>query len=96
MFTKSLALEFGRYNIDVNAIAPGGIQTPGAQSQAETIVKATGMTPEQMPKGLVSRISPGRMGEPDDIAKSALFVAGAAADYLTGSVLVVDGGYLLS
>ena len=44
----------------------------------------------------MSRIPLGRMGEPDDIAKAALFLASAAADYMTGSLLVVDGGYLLS
>lgn len=96
MLTQSLALEFGRYNIKVNAIAPGGIQTPGAKLQAENIIKPTGMTPEQMSKGFVSRIPLGRMGEPDDIAKAVLFLASAAADHLTGSLLVVDGGYLLS
>ncbi len=96
MLTKSLALEFGRHKINVNAIAPGGIQTPGAQSQAATIIKATGMSPEEMSKGFVSRIPLGHMGEPDDIAKVVLFLASAAADYMTGSVLVVDGGYLLS
>ncbi|MBI5032150.1 MAG: SDR family oxidoreductase [Chloroflexi bacterium] len=96
MLTKSLAVEFGRYNINVNAIAPGGIQTPGGESQAATILKATGMTPEQMVKGFVSRIPLGRMGAPDDIAKAVLFLASAAADYMTGSLMVVDGGYLLS
>lgn len=96
MLTKSLALEFGRHKINVNAIAPGGIQTPGVQSQAAAITKATGMSPEQMSKSFVSRIPLGRMGEPDDIAKVVLFLASAAADYMTGSLLVVDGGYLLS
>lgn len=96
MLMKSLAVEFGRYHINVNAIAPGGIQTPGGESQAATILKATGMTPEQMVKGFVSRIPLGRMGAPDDIAKAVLFLASAAADYMTGSLMVVDGGYLLS
>jgi len=96
MLMKSLAVEFGRYKINVNAIAPGGIQTPGAESQVATIIKATGMAPEQMVKGFVSRIPLGHMGEPDDIAKVALFLASPAADYMTGSLLVVDGGYLLS
>lgn len=96
MLTKSLAVEFGRNKINVNAIAPGGIQTPGGESQAATILKATGMTPEQMVKGFVSRIPLGHMGAPDDIAKAVLFLASAAADYMTGSLLVVDGGYLLS
>ncbi len=96
MLTKALAVEFGRHKINVNAIAPGGIQTPGGESQAATIIKATGMTPEQMVKGFMSRIPLGHMGAPDDIAKVVLFLASAAADYMTGSLMVVDGGYLLS
>lgn len=96
MLTKALAVEFGRHKINVNAIAPGGIQTPGGESQAATIIKATGMTPEQMSKGFMSRIPLGHMGAPDDIAKVVLFLASAAADYMTGSLMVVDGGYLLS
>lgn len=96
MLIKSLAVEFGRHSINVNGIAPGGIQTPGVQSQSATLIKATGLSPEQMVKSFVSRIPLGHMGEPDDIANAALFLASAAADYMTGSLLVVDGGYLLS
>jgi 2-dehydro-3-deoxy-D-gluconate 5-dehydrogenase len=96
MLMKSLAVEFGRHNINVNGIAPGGIQTPGIESQAVTIIKATGMSPDQMVKSFISRIPLGHMGKPDDIANAALFLASAAADYMTGSLLVVDGGYLVS
>ncbi len=49
-----------------------------------------------MSKSFVSCIRLGHMGEPDDIAKAALFLASNASDYMTGSLLVVDGGYLLS
>jgi NAD(P)-dependent dehydrogenase (short-subunit alcohol dehydrogenase family) len=44
----------------------------------------------------MARIPLGRMGEPDDIAKVVLFLASSASDYMTGSLIVVDGGYLLS
>jgi len=47
-------------------------------------------------KGILARVPLGRMGEPDDIARAALFLASAASDYMTGSTLLVDGGYLLS
>ncbi len=46
--------------------------------------------------GYVSRVPLGRMGEPDDIAKVALFLASGAASYMTGAMLLVDGGYLLA
>jgi len=89
MVTKSLALELAPHHITVNAIAPGVIQTPGAK------VVMSG-TPGMSADAFTSRIPLGRMGEPDDIAKVALFLASAAADYMTGSLIVVDGGYLLS
>jgi 2-dehydro-3-deoxy-D-gluconate 5-dehydrogenase len=85
MVTKALALEFGPRNITVNAIAPGAIQTPGAGGSA---------VPEEMLQAFAARIPMRRMGVPDDIAKVALFLASSAADYMTGSVVVVDGGVL--
>jgi 2-deoxy-D-gluconate 3-dehydrogenase len=96
MLTKALAQEFGAYQIRVNAIAPGGIATPGA---AALNPAATTMTSEQrdaLTQAFLARIPLGRMGVPNDIANVALFLASEAASYLTGSLLVVDGGYLLS
>lgn len=85
MVTKALALEFGPRNISINAIAPGGIQTPGASSPS---------TSDEMIQAFAARIPMRRMGVPDDIAKVVLFLASGASDYMTGSVMVVDGGFL--
>lgn len=85
MVTKALALEFGPRGISINAIAPGGIQTPGASSPS---------TSDEMIQAFAARIPMRRMGVPDDIAKVALFLASNASDYMTGSVVVVDGGFL--
>lgn len=90
-FTKNCALEFARYNIQVNAIAPGSILTPGTG--------AGGMpTPEilEIQKKFVARIPMSRMGEPDDIGRVALFLASGLSSYMTGEQVVVDGGVLLS
>jgi 2-deoxy-D-gluconate 3-dehydrogenase len=95
MFTKNFALEMGKYGVSVNAIAPGGISTPGTAAPLE----GSGMTPEQMKAmmdAFTARIPMGRMGEPDDIGKVAAFLASSASDYMTGEVVVVDGGMLLS
>ena len=54
------------------------------------------LTIEQLGKSFAGRIPLERPGEPDDIAKVVLFLASAAADYMTGDVVLVDGGYLLS
>jgi 2-deoxy-D-gluconate 3-dehydrogenase len=96
MLTKALALEFGPHKINVNAIAPGGIQTPGAQAQTMASLKAGEQPSEDFMKAFMARIPLGRMGEPDDIAKVALFLASAAADYMTGDLVVADGGFLVS
>jgi 2-deoxy-D-gluconate 3-dehydrogenase len=84
MVTKALALEFGPHNICINAIAPGGIQTPGA----------SGPSTQEVLQAFTARIPLRRLGVPDDIAKVALFLASGASDYMTGSVVVVDGGFL--
>jgi 2-deoxy-D-gluconate 3-dehydrogenase len=94
MFTKNFALEVAPKGIRVNAIAPGGIATPGTAAP----LAGSGMTQEQMEAmmtGFLAQIPLGRMGEPDDIGKVAAFLASSASDYMTGEVVVVDGGYLL-
>ncbi|OGZ44061.1 MAG: SDR family oxidoreductase [Candidatus Ryanbacteria bacterium RIFCSPHIGHO2_02_FULL_45_17b] len=90
-FTKNTALELAPHNIQVNAIAPGGIATPGTGS-------GTPPTPEMeaILKKFLEKIPMKRMGEPDDIGKVALFLASDLASYMTGSQIVVDGGVLLS
>ncbi len=96
MLTKSLALELSPHHINVNAIAPGAIQTPGAQALSSNRPETPRTAPDEMTRAFLARIPLGRMGEPDDIAKATLFLVSPAADYVTGALLVVDGGYLLS
>ncbi len=90
-FTKNTALELAPYNIHVNAIAPGGIATPGTGAGKP-------ITPEMevMTKKFLEKIPMKRMGDPDDVGKVALFLASDLASYMTGSQVVVDGGALLS
>ena len=85
---RALAVEFGPHGVRANAIAPGFIRT--AQSLDE--VNSMG---ERGLSGAVRAIPLGRVGEPTDVADVALFLASSAARYITGQVIVVDGGLLV-
>lgn len=85
-FLKNIALELAPHNIRVNAIAPGGIATPGVAAMG-------GGTPDEATLG---KIPMHRLGEPDEIGTVALFLASDLSSYMTGSQVVVDGGMLLS
>ena len=86
LMMKSLAQEVARERIRVNAIAPGAIATP--------INRPAWETPEARAR-LVKLIPYGRVGEPLDIAKAALWLASEESDYVTGTTLFVDGGMTL-
>ncbi len=96
MMTRSLAVELARHQINVNAVAPGAIQTPGAAAGSAAMLAGSNLIPEQIAQAFTQRIPLGRQGAPDDIARVVLFLASHLADYMTGETVVVDGGYLLS
>jgi 2-deoxy-D-gluconate 3-dehydrogenase len=85
--TKSLALEWARYGIRVNAIGPGIIQTPLTEAYIRN-------NPEKIAKTL-KKIPLARFGKPEDLVGATLFLASSASNYLTGQTLYVDGGYTL-
>ncbi len=95
MLTKAMALELAPMNILVNAVAPGGIMTPGTDGIRKTITDTTGITGEQIIDDFLKRVPVGRTGGADDIAKVVLFLASGASDYMCGEMVVVDGGHLL-
>ncbi len=95
-FTKNVALELAPHRIWVNAIAPGGIATPGATGMQKAAQAPGGVDMAKMLASFLARIPMKRMGEPDDIGKVALFLASDMSSYMTGSQVVVDGGVLLS
>jgi len=92
-FTKNVALELAKNNITVNAVAPGGVMTPGvAAMQSGGKISET----ERFPEPPKMEVPLGRMGVPDDIGKAVLFLASEMSDYMTGTQVVVDGGYLIN
>ncbi|OGK15654.1 SDR family oxidoreductase [Candidatus Roizmanbacteria bacterium RIFCSPLOWO2_02_FULL_37_19] len=95
-FTKNVALELAVHRIWVNAIAPGGILTPGVQEFQKAVPMPEGVDPVQLMEMFLKKIPMHRMGEPDDIGKVALFLASDMSSYMTGAQIIVDGGVLLS
>ncbi|MDP3953544.1 MAG: SDR family NAD(P)-dependent oxidoreductase [bacterium] len=95
-FTKNIALELAPHKIWVNAIAPGAIATPGVAALQGGMKAPKGVDMNKFLEGFLAKIPMGRMGEPDDIGRAALFFASDLSSYVTGAQLVVDGGVLLS
>lgn len=95
-FTKNVALELAPHKIWVNAIAPGGILTPGVQKLQASMPTPQGVDMTKVLETFLAKIPMHRMGEPDDIGKVALFLASDMSSYMTGTQVVVDGGVLLS
>ena len=87
LLTKAMAIDHGRQGIRVNCICPGDVETPMLPEDA----KQRGMTWEEYLKGAANRPL-GRIGQPEEIAKAALFLASDDSSFMTGSTLVVDGG----
>jgi 2-deoxy-D-gluconate 3-dehydrogenase len=91
--TKSMANELAPYNILVNAVAPGGIATPGGMAASPSMQKALDLNEEQMFQAHLQHVPLARLGKPDDIGKVVLFLASEAADFMTGTVITADGGF---
>jgi 2-deoxy-D-gluconate 3-dehydrogenase len=83
--TKALANEWAKYGITVNAIAPGYMATNNTKALREDPVRN---------QSISERIPSGRWGTPEDLKGAVVFLASSASDYITGHVLVVDGGWL--
>ena len=81
-FTKSLAMEWAQYNINVNAIAPGRIETEWLKANTD---------PEVLEE-LIKAIPLKRLGQPEDVAYTVLFLTSEASSYITGETIVVRGG----
>jgi len=85
MLTKSLAVEWAKYNINVNAIGPGFIATDlTAKLQAD----------KDFNRWVLSKTPLNRWGRPEDIVGAAIFLASRAGDFVTGQIVYVDGGWL--
>lgn len=84
--TQNLAVEWAEHNIQVNAISPGFIRTEIVQDLIDRGI--------HKPERMVARIPAGRLGEVDDLVGPAIFLASQDSNYVTGTILKVDGGWL--
>ena len=83
--TKALANEWARHNVQVNAVAPGYFRTDNTRALIED---------DKRYRAITERIPAERWGEPDDLAGAVIFLASPASDYVNGTILVVDGGWM--
>jgi 2-dehydro-3-deoxy-D-gluconate 5-dehydrogenase len=83
--TKALANEWAAHGVNVNAIAPGYIATDNTQALRDDAERS---------RAILERIPAGRWGRPEDLTGAAVFLASPASDYVNGTVLVVDGGWM--
>jgi 2-deoxy-D-gluconate 3-dehydrogenase len=90
--TKAAALEYAPFGITVNAVAPGGVKTPGSLAVRTQLGQGS---VEAADAAFAQRIPLGRWAEPEEIGRAVWFLASRAADYITGQVLYVDGGLIL-
>ena len=89
LFTKATALDFARKKIRVNCICPGAIDTPLLQA-----IFRESPNPREMEEAMVKRHPLKRMGSPEEIARTALFLASDDSSFMTGAAIAVDGGIL--
>ena len=92
--TRSLARDYGKKGFRVNVILPGAIKTPGTSSLAKDAIAKFKVNLIKTGYDFQQRLALGRWGDPDEIAKVALFLSSDLASYVQGAVLPVDGGFL--
>ena len=91
-YTRSLAYAHGADGIRANAVAPGWVRTPMSAYEMQLLADQNGTTAETEFRSVERRIALGRMAEPAEIAACCLFLASDEASFVTGAVLVADGG----
>jgi 2-keto-3-deoxy-L-fuconate dehydrogenase len=93
--TKAVAADFIRQGIRCNAIGPGTIKSPSLDQRIATQAKAQNKSLEEIRQAFVDRQPMGRLGEPEEIAMLAVYLASDEASYTTGQIHMADGGFAM-
>ncbi len=91
--TRTIALEVGRYNVNVNAVCPGIVETPRMQKLCEEKARVRGWTVEEVYDEYVQEMALKRVTTPEDVANAVLFMASEDSRQITGQAITVDGGW---
>ena len=94
--TRALARDYGSRGFRINAILPGGIKTPGTRRLMKHAIRGVRLDLIKTGYDFQSRLPLGRWGDPDEVARVALFLSSDLASYVQGAIIPVDGGFLCS
>ena len=89
---KTLADEVAKFNVTINCVAPGAIQTDRLKDLMEARVARSGQSKEDYMKDYLAAIPAGRLGKPSEFAAATAFLCSEQAAYITGSTISIDGG----
>ena len=93
---KGMACDLAQYGITVNAVCPGNCDTEMLGSVLQERAKAQDRTAQDLQQEIIRKTPAGRLGRPDDMAATVLFLSSDEAEYITGQAVVVDGGRSLN
>jgi 2-keto-3-deoxy-L-fuconate dehydrogenase len=93
--TKSVAIDFIKQGIRVNAICPGTVQSPSLDERIATLAKSTGKSVAEARQSFIDRQPMGRLGTAEEIALLAVYLASDESKFTTGTTQLIDGGLVL-
>ena len=92
--TRAAALEYAQKGIRVNAVCPGTIQTPMYERVNQVIIGSNPTAKQELKEQIIEKEPSGRIGQPEEVAETVVWICSDAASFVTGHTLVIDGGLI--